>query len=534
MKKDRPALINRILFTVYMLLPTVAFVYGFVTENVLLLAVIMIVSALAWFIVSGPLLGFISRIRVRGADGSVLGASRGPAGEGVPGGHHGTDSAPLKVFIASALACLVILLLWLWAYFPGSYFKDSIEQYEQAMTGHYDDWHPVWHTLLFFTIPLKITGGAVWSVVFWQMLVFSLVIGYMTAWIYGSAGRLPALISWGYIVLNPYTGLVLLYPLKDIAFALAGAVSMIMAAKILLTDGEWAGKWWRLAAFGFVIASAGIFRHNGIIFAGFLVLALIFVLKFRKWIQVAVWFALFMFLIKGPVYSLLQVESNPQTVVQAVGLPMAIIGNVTVQTPEKLDAETAEFVYAIAPQEEWEASYELGNFGIMKYWRGLDLDIIEETGVMPIVKMSLRCIAASPGPSFKAILELTDIVYGWDILDQGFIGPQIVENDDGLVTAWHEPLASVLMICYKLVRLHGYNFTRQSAFALVIMLSVMLACFDLRKPDDWKKIVVCLPVFAYDFGTMLLLTSADARFFYVTYLVCPVVVVTSLMLKSKQ
>ncbi|MBO4899407.1 MAG: hypothetical protein J5509_03890 [Lachnospiraceae bacterium] len=527
MKKDKPALINRILFAVYMLLPTVAFTYGFVTENPLILAVIMVVAAAVWFLLSGPVLGLISRIRVQGADGSVLGVNRVSAGSVLHG------DASLKVFIVSVLVCLFILLLWLWAYFPGSYFKDSIEQYEQAMSGHYNDWHPVWHTLLFFTIPLKLTRGAVWSVVFWQMLLFSLTIGYLTVTIYGFAGRLPALVSWGYIVLNPYTALVLLYPLKDIAFAIAGAISMVMAAKVMLTDGEWAGKWWRPALFGFAIASAGIFRHNGIIFAGFLVLALIFVFKFSKWIQVVLWFAVFMFLIKGPVYSLLQVESNPQTVVQAVGLPMAIIGNVTVQTPEKLDAETTEFVYAIAPQEEWEASYELGNFGIMKYWRGLDLDVIEETGVMPIVKMSLRCIRTSPGPSFKAILELTDIVYGWDIRDQGFIGPQIVENEDGLTTQWHEPLATMLMTYYKLVRLHGYNFTRQSAFALVIMLSFMLACFDLRKWSDWKKIIVCLPVFAYDFGTMLLLTSADARFFYVTYLVCPVVAVTAIVLKSK-
>ena len=315
---------------------------------------------------------------------------------------------------------------------------------------------------------------------------------------------------------------------------MAGAISMIMAAKVLFTKGEWAGKWYRLTAFGFVIACAAIFRHNGIIFAGFLVIALIFILKFTKWIQVVLWFAVFMFLIKGPVYSALQVDKDPQTVVQAVGLPLAIIGNVTVETPEKLDAETTEFVYAIAPQEEWEASYELGNFGIMKYWRGLDLEVIEETGVMPIVKMAFRCIRTSPGPSFKAILELTDIVYGWDLLDQGFMGPQIVENDDGLITQWHEPFATVLMTYYKLVRLHGYNFTRQSSFALVIMLSFMLACFDLRKWDDWKKIFVCLPIFAYDFGTMLLLTSADARFFYITYMVCPVVVMMSLVLKSKR
>ena len=29
-------------------------------------------------------------------------------------------------------------------------------QLEQAITGKYNDWHPVWHTIIFFTIPIKI------------------------------------------------------------------------------------------------------------------------------------------------------------------------------------------------------------------------------------------------------------------------------------------------------------------------------------------------------------------------------------------
>ena len=104
---------KKILFTIYMLLPTVAFIYGFVTENAVLLAVIMTVAAIVWFLLSQPLLGALARIRISGPEDAGVRAAGNDAGRN------------LKVFAIAMGASLFILLLWFWAYFPGSYFKDS-------------------------------------------------------------------------------------------------------------------------------------------------------------------------------------------------------------------------------------------------------------------------------------------------------------------------------------------------------------------------------------------------------------------------
>ena len=57
---------------------------------------------------------------------------------------------------------------------------------------------------------------------------------------------------------------------------------------------------------------------------------------------------------------------------------------------------------------------------------------------------------------------------------------------------------------------------------LLIMLAAILAKCCLSSKKDWKRILLCLSVFCYDFGTMLLLTGPDARFFQVSFLVCPI------------
>ena len=501
--KTYPAL-NRILWTVYMLLPTAAFVYGYVCDKTLPFFIILAASTAVWYILSRYVFGFTDYLLGFFPDDK-------------------SKDSGLRIFLIATAATLAVLLLWFYAFFPGSFFQDSIDQYEQAVTGNYNTWHPVLHTFLFFTVPLKLAGGAAWSIVLFQMLLFAPVTGYICMVLYQYKGVRTAVLAWIYIVLNPYTGLVLIYPIKDIPFAMAGGLAMIMTAQIAVTGGGWSSKLYRCILFGVSIAFAGILRHNGIIFSALLIITLILIMDRKAWIRVLVSFLVCFILVKVPVNMMLNVEDTPQSVMQAVGLPMTIIGNCTVQTPELLDEETAAFVYEIAPQTVWDESYELGNIGILKYYSDADMEVVERTGIGPILKMAGSCIVRSPKASVKAILELTDIVYGWDIKDQGYIGPQVIDNQFGLKTAWHEPMATILLTYYKLVRLHGYNFTRQISFGLIIMLTVILTVSDLKSARWWRRIAVCLPVFAYDFGTMLLLTSPDSRYFYITYLVVPAV-----------
>ena len=61
---------------------------------------------------------------------------------------------------------------------------------------------------------------------------------------------------------------------------------------------------------------------------------------------------------------------------------------------------------------------------------------------------------------------------------------------------------------------------------MILIVSVLSKC-RLKKIKDWKKILFIIPVFAYNFGTTILLTGIDdaTRFFCYTYLLIPTLLV---------
>lgn len=82
------------------------------------------------------------------------------------------------IFLFFSLITVGVLLIWYVGYFPGGWSPDSIKQYEQAVTNTYNDWHPIWHTLLFFKLPITIFGKTS-SIILMQIFYFALLMGYM-------------------------------------------------------------------------------------------------------------------------------------------------------------------------------------------------------------------------------------------------------------------------------------------------------------------------------------------------------------------
>ena len=66
----------------------------------------------------------------------------------------------------------------------------------------------------------------------------------------------------------------------------------------------------------------------------------------------------------------------------------------------------------------------------------------------------------------------------------------------------------------------------------LIMVICILGKTRFGVGKDWKKLMLCISPLAYNFGTMLFLMGRDDRFFYLSFLVCPWVLV--LMLTEKQ
>lgn len=511
-KGDR---VNRAIFAVYICLIAVAFTDVFVTDVIWHLAVVALVVMIATYHLSRYLFTAVNRIVLKPQPVRTAGQQA-------------------LVFTIASIACMAVMLVWFAAYRPGSFQGDCLEQLRQALADEYIDWHPAWHTLLFYKLPLTLTSSGLWSMTLFQMIYCSLAVGYMCMILYRYAGMLYMVIAWVYMALNPYSGQMMLYPWKDSAFAIAALIGITMAADIIMRpyikpgDTTACTGIHRYIILGIVLANASIFRHNAIMLTAPLILAVLIHTGWRRWLVLVLAFLTTIFIIKVPVYNAMNVQRVNQPVIQAVGLPLTMIGNVAAEDPDALDEELSGFVYSIAPREVWETGYTLGNFGVMKYYYDIDETPIEEAGTARVFGLGLKCLRCSPGCALKAFFALTDIVYGPDIMDEGYIGAHIDDNDLGLVESGNTSVAHILEIYYKLVRLHGFNFLRQSAASLLIVLTVFLSRYRLNTLTGWKAFAIAIPMFIYAFGTMLLLTSPDSRFFYALYMMCPVMVMFGL------
>ena len=433
----------------------------------------------------------------------------------------------LQVFCVAWGITFVVLLFCFIGFYPGS-FIDSISQYKQVINGTYDDWHPVWHTLLLFFLPLKLTGGWSGSVVLFQMIYFSLLMGYMTVLIYIYSGLVYACISVAFILLNPFTLQIVMCPTKDVAFAMVSALCMLYAVNIYFTNGKWCDKRYRIVLLAFMLASVTLFRHNGILFSLFLLFALFFNMPRKSWRMLNETTCIIFVCIKCFLYWFLNVGVPSGRIMETTGLPLSIIVNVAKECPERLDERTSDFVSDLmVKQPNWKVRHNISGINTVKMddkFKELAINesAIENAGVCCILQMMCHCFRVAPKQSFEAFVGLTIPVYGLEIT--GGVGVGVDENDIGLAYNGVEDIVSWVEGYCRSVYGTPLRFIFTIGFTILIMLAFILFKSNFRSFEDWKRIFLCFPIFTYNFGTMLLLSGHDVRFFYVSFLICPLVV----------
>ena len=428
-----------------------------------------------------------------------------------------------KIFVVASGIALVACLIFFLGFYPGCFEEDCFSQYSQAVSGTYNDWHPVWDTLLVFTLPMKLTGGWTGSIVLFQIVCFSLLFGYMADTFYIFAGTTFTRIVMTLLLFCPFTLRILMYPWKDNAFSMASCASMLFTAHIYLTEGKWCRKSYRLILLAFMLTCSALFRHNGILFSFFLLIALIPVMQRNMWLLTASSTVLMILLIRLPLYSHLTVESPDKRILETTGLPLSIIVSTAYKCPEKLDEQTKHFVNEMLnKQSDWESHYHMSGFNSIKS-RGVNNDAIERAGIDGIIRMTFRCFAKAPWQSIMAFVRVTIPVYGFEIPCD--IDMDIIDNEFGI--GYHG-----IKAIKRTAEFYAFLFSKTPlrvffnciGTTILVMLAFILFKTNFKYWEDLKRLFLCVPILAYDFGTMLLLTGHDVRFFFVNFLVCPVVV----------
>jgi len=431
---------------------------------------------------------------------------------------------------------LVFFLVKYVIHYPGAMTNDSFKQYGQVLTGRYNDWHPVLQTLFSFRLPLTLTRGWIGSISLFQVFVFSFSLTHMLLSVRKYMNNRVALIMTLFVLLNPETTNIALFPWKDVPFAIGAMLLMTFVLHIWFTEGEWIRKPWHLIAFVVVWVCTTLFRHNALLFTVPLLVILFFLIAKKTAIILCACVGVLVAGIKFPLYSALRVENPGKRQVETLGLPMTVIGAAVTYAPEKLDDEVLEFAYQVAPREVWEKEYKYGEYNDVKWDALTNNEVIEEYGTGRILGLMIRCFRQAPVESLKGFIKLTETVYSicddYKYMDIPVIG----QNEYGI---YQQGIPALQNVNEKVTRAVFNLFPRSFMYIgsmHLILLIVILAKCKLNKWKDWKKILMVLPMFAYNFGTALLLTGASdsSRFFFYTFLLTPILLVILLVNKKER
>lgn len=436
------------------------------------------------------------------------------------------ESHPHKSFykmLFYGLPFLVLLGYYL-AYYPGGFHPDAINQYAQALTNRYNDWHPVLATLLTFKLPLFLTHGWVGSIILFQMLWFSAAIGYCCATVEKYVNPTVAFILLAFILFNPQLGNMAMCPWKDSLFAVATLFLTTCSVHIYFTHGRWLEENWHMFFLIFLLAVTTLIRHNAILFTLPFLGGLFFFSSRKR--AACIFFSVIALCLftHNVMFPLLNVQIPNKRKTEMLGVPLSVISAVAAHAPASLDPQTQQFIFAVASPEIFSVSFRDG-FNDIKYLPDTNNQLIEDYGTKDVLQALVRSFQHTPLLATKTFLKLTAPAYS--VTDDGMIlfTPAIAQNPYEIFQQGLPLLRKWCFVytCVCTVLLAPF-FVYTGLLHLLLLLAVCAKC-TLRK--YWKNIWLVLPVLTYNFGTMLLLSGkADAvRFYYYTFLVAPALLI---------
>lgn len=400
------------------------------------------------------------------------------------------------------------------ACYPGGVNYDVSNQWRQAHSGEFNNWHPVFHTLLIWLVT-RVRDSYSFGVVV-QLVVFAALMA-----------RLPAVLhkhgvpAWLALTVHGITAAslpvrnTLMYLGKDSVMTMGVLVLTAQTFEILFTKGEWLKKPLRAVSMGLALGVVTLTRINALLWVAPYLACLFFAwkpLRRRTALAACVMLAL-LAIIEGPVYGALDVVYPDNTVEEMVGLPMTVLGDTKQREPDKLDAETSAFLATLASEEAWQNTYTLHSYNSIKFT--YERELIKNTPLSDILSMALRSAAAAPRTAFEAVNGLTDLV--WDVTGQDE-GYRLVRNSGDIAelqfkSEWLNRLGEKLSKAFELpMQLAPLRWlTCNIGVQLLLLLLTTLWALYRR---GVRALVLALPTLLYNLGTMLLLCGNDARFFH--------------------
>lgn len=434
----------------------------------------------------------------------------------MPGPHTRSEREAVdwRLFAFAAVIALGVLGCTFAACYPGGVNYDVSNQWRQVHSGEYNNWHPLFHTLLMWLLT-RIADNYSFMVLV-QIIVFAGLMAYLTATLHrvGVPAWLALVVHTLVVVSLPVRN-TLMYFGKDSAMTLGILVLTIQGIRILYTQGDWLKKTLHVITMGLALAYATLLRVNALFFTVPFVLCILLIYRrFWKKIMVGiVTMVLAIALIQGPVYGSLDVIYPSNTLEESIGLPMTILCDVRKEEPHMLDTETRLFLNGLVPSKMWQETYVMHNYNSIKFT--FPRELIAERSASEILGMTARAVQNAPRTAFEAFNGVTDLVWGVTGKGEGY---QTISNSGHIESARY-PSATLNRLGKAVCRLweipmewDGFAWLTENIGVQLVLL-LMVTLWALYRHGQ-QVLLMAIPTLLYDLGTMLLLASNDARFFH--------------------
>lgn len=419
------------------------------------------------------------------------------------------EKRELLLFLTLILIVDIVAIAW---NYPASMEPDAMSQYRQALKNKYTDWHPLFHTLIFFKLPTAIWQDYTSCAIF-QCGFIALVLLYFCFFCrkYFLSKKLTTILLL-FILANPIYLKMATKPLKDIPFSYCMMLATIFLIEIYITNGTWLKQKRNKILFGLVCFGIVFFRHNGI--ANFLLMIAALIIFYKDNQKFIIWFStIFLvvrFIITVPVYNILDIGKNGG-VSEMLGVPLNQISYIYNNGGIVFQDELA-IMNRISNLENWKKFYRKNNFNNIKFKKGTpnnyDKEYVKQN-YKEILKIWIHMAYRNPILACKSYFYVISPIWG--------ISKRInfTESKHNKIEYCGPQWVRTTMDNYVLIleKTHLKHFLLDIGEGLMlILLSLSLTIRRMRL--DYKALIPYILVLSNIVIIMCLITGSEKRFVY--------------------
>jgi hypothetical protein len=419
--------------------------------------------------------------------------------------------------------CLLVWGVYFLAFYPGMMSRDSLDQWREVQTFHFDDWHPAFDSFAYWVLTRIWFSPAIICIT--QMLVLASVFAYGMVKL--EKRGLP---KWGLVGLTlffslfPVNGFYVNTLFKDVPFAIAVLLLGLFTEEIVASRGVWLATARHAVALAVVLALVWLIRHNGLLTSLVTLgsLAIVYTQYRRQLALITLGCGALVFLVKGPLYSAIHVDGRPY----ALDILMAHQMSAVLHAGTQPTVQEKEVLEHVLPLAQWKEYYNPFQSDSLVFSKGFNYTYLgTEAGRRAYIATWASLVPRNLPALLVHQSKVSELAWRLDHHPDSYtyaVHPLLDANDQGLeAKSMLPPAQKLLLRVYWFFHTTGLRraiIYRPALYIYLSLLCVGLSCWLLR---DRSYLLVLVPLLTIVGGIMLTVPAQHVRYLYPCFLLAP-------------